>query len=125
MQETTLTSECETFLEDPAFEPFRDALVGMVKTLESDTLCVFHWLKEGLEAGGQLAFISMLMAVADYDNEVHPRHILENLWHAYDSASDQACDAKPDGGWKSPADFRRARASARARRPELVGADAC
>ena len=113
----------DTFLQDPAFEGCRDMLTGMVRTLESDILCIFGWLKEGLDAGGQLAFISMMLATADYDNDVHPRHILADLWHAYDRAGEIAFEGAP-AGTVGPAEFRRRRALAAARRPDLIGADA-
>lgn len=85
----TILTDPDTFIGDPALEPFRDMARAIIGSLQSDSEDVLTWLQAGLEAGGQLACITAMLAMVDYDNGVHPRHILANLWHAYDAASGQ------------------------------------
>jgi hypothetical protein len=101
-------------LADPDFAPAAEMLAGFVNSMRLDAEYVFSWLQEGIKAGGELAFISAMMAAGDYDKDVHPSHIMATLWHAYDAANEQA------DGRDGPAAFRRTRAVARARRPFAV-----
>ena len=84
-----MSVDTDTFIGDPALEPFRDMAQAIIRSLQSDSEHVLTWLQAGLEAGGQLACITAMLAMIDYDNGLHPRHILEHLWLAYESASDQ------------------------------------
>lgn len=85
----TILTDPDTFIGDPALVPMRDMALAIIHSLQSDTEDVLAWLEAGLAAGGQLACLTAMFAMVDYDNGVHPRYILCNLWHAYDAACEQ------------------------------------